>query len=96
MSTTERPGIDSERNAASPGAPFTAASIGRVTSASTWSGVNPGASVWIETCAGTNSGNTSIGVRRARDAPSTRNASASVATTPRRRTDQATSHCMRG
>ena len=56
---TDRPWIDCERTAAIPWTPLIASSIGLVTSTSTCSGESPGASVWIETCGGANSGNTS-------------------------------------
>ena len=62
---TERPWIDCERTAAMPSTPLIASSIGLVTSTSTCSGESPGASVWIETCGGANSGKTSR--RRVRD-----------------------------
>ncbi len=42
-----------------PSVPVSAFSIGCVTRASTCSGESPGASVWICTCGGANSGNTS-------------------------------------
>ncbi len=57
--TTDSPWIDSERSASSPETPPSAASIGSVTSSSTCSGANPGASVWITTCGGAKSGSTS-------------------------------------
>ena len=56
MVTTDRPGIDSERSVASPAAPLTAFSTCLVTSSSTCCGAKPGASVWMSTCDGTNSG----------------------------------------
>jgi hypothetical protein len=63
MITTDSPGIDSERSVAKPAAPLTALSMRLVTSSSTCSGAKPGASVWMSTCEGTNSGNTSSGER---------------------------------
>lgn len=57
--TTDRPWMDSERRDSSEPRPFTAVSMGRVTSASTCSGVMPGASACTVTCGGTKSGNTS-------------------------------------
>ena len=57
--TTESPWIDSDRIDSRLPAPLTAASIGPVTSASTSSGESPGASVWMTTWGGANSGKTS-------------------------------------
>jgi len=57
--TTESPWIDSDRIDSRLPTPFTAASIGRVTSASTSSGESPDASVWMTTWGGANSGKTS-------------------------------------
>ncbi len=57
--TTASPWIDSDRIVSRPPTPFTAASIGRVTSASTSSGESPDASVWMTTWGGANSGKTS-------------------------------------
>jgi len=56
---TEKPWIDCERIASRAPTPFIARSTGVVTSASTSSGDNPGASVMTTTCGGANSGNTS-------------------------------------
>ncbi len=53
--------MDWERIAARPLTPAMAPSIGRVTRTSTCSGEKPGASVWMETWGGANSGNTSSG-----------------------------------
>ena len=55
----ESPWIDCERMLAMPVTPLMAFSTGVVMSVSTCSGVNPGASVWIATLGGANSGNTS-------------------------------------
>jgi hypothetical protein len=56
---TDRPWMDCDRTAAMPSTPLIASSSGLVTSTSTCSGERPGASVWIETCGGANSGKTS-------------------------------------
>ena len=56
---TDRPWIELDRRDSIPGKPFTATSIGWVTSTSTCSGLRPGASVWTTTEGGANSGNTS-------------------------------------
>ena len=69
---TDRPGMDSERMVASPVAPLTAFSIGLVTSCSTCSAVKPGASVWMSTVEGTNSGKTSSGALRAAQKPASK------------------------
>ena len=55
---TESPWIDEERMLSTPAKPLIEVSIGWVTSTSTCSGLRPGASVWIETCGGANSGKT--------------------------------------
>ncbi len=57
--STDRPWIEVERRLRTPGAPLSAASSGRVTSVSTCVGVSPGASAWMPTWGGANSGNTS-------------------------------------
>jgi hypothetical protein len=67
--TTDSPGIDSERMVASPAEPLTAFSTCLVTSSSTCWGANPGASVWMSTCDGTNSGKTSSGACSAPQLP---------------------------
>jgi len=59
MVMTERPWIDTERSDSTPGTPLTAFSIGWVTSTSTCSAVRPGASAWMPTWGGANSGKTS-------------------------------------
>ena len=56
---TEIPWIEPERSDSIPCSPLRTFSIGWVTSASTCSGERPGASVWIWTCGGANSGKTS-------------------------------------
>jgi len=65
----ERPWIDCERTIAIPATPLMTSSIGLVTRISTCSGAKPGASVWIDTCGGANSGNTSSGATMSRDVP---------------------------
>ena len=59
MVMTERPWIEEERSDCTAGTPLMAFSIGCVTRISTCSAVSPGASVWMPTCGGANSGNTS-------------------------------------
>jgi len=66
---TDNPWIDCERTVAMPVTPLIASSIGFVTSASTCSGVSPGASVSIVTSGGANSGNTSYFVRARTTSP---------------------------
>ncbi len=56
---TDRPWMEVERRVSSPGRPPTATSTGWVTSTSTCSESRPGASVWIVTIGGANSGKTS-------------------------------------
>ena len=82
MVTTDKPGIDSERSVAKPAAPLTALSMRLVISASTCSGANPGASVWMSTCEGTNSGKTSRGARMAPQQPSINASTDSTVTMP--------------
>ncbi len=94
MVTTDRPGMDSERSVANPDAPFTALSMRLVTSSSTCCGAKPGASVWISTCEGTNSGNTSRGERIAPQHPSSSANPANAVTMPQWRTQRDTSFRM--
>jgi hypothetical protein len=61
--TTESPWIDVERSDCTPGTPLTAFSMGWVTRTSICSGVSPGASVWMPTWGGANSGKTSYFAR---------------------------------
>src|SRR6056297_2932136 len=68
--TRDRPMEDSERTESMPGAPSTRLSMGTVTSCSTSSGEKPGASVWITTWVGANSGNTSRAMRLAANSAS--------------------------
>ncbi len=80
---TESPWMDCERTVAIPSTPLIASSIGLVTSTSTCSGERPGASVWMDTCGGANSGKTSSREPATTPAPYTTSASASPTTTPR-------------
>jgi len=57
--TTDSPGMDCERTISTPEVPASAASIGWVTCNSTSSADRPGASAWITTWLGENSGKTS-------------------------------------
>ena len=65
------PSTEFERSPAAPGIPASAASIGRVTSDSTSSVESPGASVWISTRGGANSGKASILTSRKLATPAT-------------------------
>ncbi len=56
---TESPWMDCDRTSAIPFTPLIASSSGLVTRISTCSAEKPGASVWMETCGGANSGKTS-------------------------------------
>ena len=56
---TDSPWIEVERSVSNPGRPPTATSTGWVTSTSTCSESRPGASAWIVTVGGANSGKTS-------------------------------------
>ncbi len=60
--TDERPSTDFDRIVLTPGTPASALSIGTLTSDSTSGVDSPGASVWISTSGGANSGNTSSGI----------------------------------
>ena len=76
--TDDKPSTDLERMVFTPGTPASALSMGTLISAST-SGVDrPGASVWISTRGGANSGKTSSGMlpalRAAANAPITASA----------------------
>ncbi len=66
---TDSPWIEEERSDCTPGTPLIAFSIGCVTSTSTCSAVRPGASVWIPTWGGANSGKTSYLARVSDKAP---------------------------
>ena len=60
----ERSATDLERIVSRPGTPFSASSSGTVTRDSTSVEESPRLIVWISTCGGANSGNTSSGVSR--------------------------------
>src|SRR5947207_14156178 len=90
MVTTDNPGMDSERSVASPAVPFTAFSMGFVTSSSTCCGANPGASVWMSTCEGTNSGKTSSAECSAPQEPRSSASTVSAVTEPNCRTHSVT------
>ena len=62
MVTVDNPTDDEERTFSTPGVPLTALSMGKVMSDSVSSGARPGDSVWMTTCGGANSGNTSTGM----------------------------------
>ena len=94
MVTTDRPGMDSDRSVASPGAPSTAFSIGLVTSCSTCWAVKPGASVWMSTVDGTKSGKTSSGALRIAHNPASSAIKVRVASVPAYRTHKPTSQRM--
>jgi hypothetical protein len=83
MVMDERPGMDSDRMVANPAEPLTAFSTCFVTSSSTCCDEKPGASVWISTWDGTNSGNTSRGDLAAPQQPSTRARIVSVVAAPK-------------
>src|SRR6185312_14809551 len=65
-----------------------------VTNSSTWSGAKPGASVWISTCVGTKSGNTSNGARAAPRQPRTRASKLSAVAAPKCRMHSETNQRM--
>src|SRR5688572_748876 len=67
--TMEMPTPDAERTRRTPVAPFTAVSMGKVTSVSTSSGASPCASVRTVTVGAVRSGKTSTGILRATLAP---------------------------
>ena len=69
--TDDKPSTDLERRTSRPGTPFMAASSGTLMSASTSELESPGASVWISTSGGANSGNTSNGASLAALMPTT-------------------------
>ena len=71
-------------------------SSGTVTRLSTSPVERPGASVWISTSGGANSGNTSSGVFCAARDPATIRTSASATTTKRRRSERSTSQRIMG
>jgi hypothetical protein len=77
-----------ERTRRTPVAPFTAVSIGNVTSVSTSSGAMPCASVSTVTVGAVRSGNTSTGMRAAVIVPATSSSAAAATTSSRFRMDQ--------
>ena len=92
MSTTDdRPSTDLDRRVLRPGTPFIAVSSGTVTRLSTSPVDSPGASVWISTSGGANSGKTSSGVSSAARVPAIISTTARATTTKRRRSDDSTS-----
>ncbi len=74
--------------------PLTAFSIGTVTSASTSVVDRPGASVWISTSGGANSGNTSSGTSSAVCTPTTISTAAAASTSTRNRSDAETNQLI--
>ena len=67
--TTEKPVVDEERTRRTPVAPFTAVSMGKVTSRSTSSAAMPRASVITTTVGALRSGKTSTSIRHAVQQP---------------------------
>ena len=96
ITTDDRPSTDFERSVRRSGTPFIAFSSGTVTRLSTSPVERPGASVWISTSGGANSGNTSSGVFCAARDPATMRTSASATTTSRRRRERSTSQRIMG
>ena len=86
--TTATPTAVAERTRRTPAAPFSADSIGNVTSDSISSGSIPGASARIVTVGAVRSGSTSRGMRVAVHPPQIRNAAASAMTIGRCPSDQ--------
>ena len=92
--TEDNPRTDLERMVFTPGTPASALSTGTLISDST-SGVDkPGASVWISTRGGANSGNTSSGMLRAPRAAASVPITAKASTTTACRNDRDTSQRM--
>ena len=89
--TDDSPSTDLERSVFSPGTPFIAASSGTLTSASTSAVDKPGASVWISTSGGANSGKTSNGASRAVRMPTTMSTTDNATTGTRSRNAEAMS-----
>src|SRR5439155_17158543 len=81
--STDSPGAEDERRVSRPGVPLTACSSGMVTSDSTSDADRPGASVWITTWGGANSGKTSIGAPAAARMPKKRSDAARANTISR-------------
>ena len=89
--TDDSPSTDFERIVFSPGVPFSAFSSGTLTRLSTSSVESPGASVWISTSGGANSGKTSSGACRAVRTPTTISTTDSASTSTRSRSEVETS-----
>ncbi len=89
--TDDKPSTDLERRTSRPGTPFMAASSGTLMSASTSELESPGASVWISTSGGANSGNTSNGASLAVLMPTTIRMIESATTGSRSRSEAAIS-----
>ena len=92
ITTDERPSTDFDRSVRRSGTPFIAFSSGTVTRLSTSPVDRPGASVWISTSGGANSGKTSSGVFCAARDPATISTMASATTTSRSRSARSISH----
>ena len=80
---TEMPAPDTERSRLTPGEPLSDDSRGKVTSSSTSSGAQPGASVMTVTLGAERSGKTSTGRRQVTKRPSTRSKPAADRTASR-------------
>ena len=89
--TIDRPILVAERTRRTPGAPLSAASIGKLTWASTSTGAMPWASVTTVTVGAVRSGNTSTGVRSVSMPPQASSSTAPSTTNRRLRSD----HWMR-
>jgi hypothetical protein len=87
IQTIESPTAVADRTRRTPAAPFTAASMGKVTWLSTSLGAMPGASVRTVTVGAVRSGNTSTGIRNAVYPPRTSNSPAITSTAARFRND---------
>ncbi len=85
--TDDSPSTDFDRSTVRPGTPFMAASSGTLMSASTSELDSPGASVWISTSGGANSGKTSNGASLVLRTPTTSRITASATTGSRSRSD---------
>ncbi len=96
ITTDDRPSTDFDRKVFNPCVPFSAFSSGTLMSASTSSVDSPGASVWISTRGGANSGNTSRGAFLAFSMPTTISTTDRASTSTRSRSDVATSQFIMG
>src|SRR5271163_3349459 len=95
MSTTDdNPSTDLERIVFSQGVPLSAFSSGMLIRLSTSSVDKPGASVWISTSGGANSGKTSSGVVSSVRTPNTISTTQAAKTITRNRSDVDTSQVM--